>query len=69
MVTKFNIFTEDRLYKPHEIKKQMGISEGLWNGIKNNIDHVILNPGAKRNKRRVYLGIDLNTYLRIKSNV
>ena len=60
MVTKFNIFDEETLYKPHEIKKKWGISEGLWNEIKHNIDHTVLNPGAKRNKRRLYLGTDLN---------
>tara|TARA_Y100001938_G_C8009906_1_gene389430 strand:+ start:108 stop:317 length:210 start_codon:yes stop_codon:yes gene_type:complete len=69
MVTKFNIFDEETLYKPHEIKKKWGISEGLWNDIKLNIDHTVLNPGAKRNKRRLYLGYDLNKYMRMNSNV
>ena len=69
MVTKFSIFDEETLYKPHEIKKKWGISEGLWNEIKHNIDHTVLNPGAKRNKRRLYLGTDLNKYMRMNSNV
>tara|TARA_B100000427_G_scaffold131534_1_gene109444 strand:+ start:152 stop:361 length:210 start_codon:yes stop_codon:yes gene_type:complete len=69
MVTKFNIFDEEKLYKPHEIKKMWGISQGLWNDIKLNIDHTVLNPGAKRNKRRLYLGTDLNKYMRMNSNV
>ncbi len=68
MVTKFNVFQEGKLYKPYEIKRMWGISQGLFNTIKNDIDHVVLNPGAKRNKRRLYLGEDLNKYMRMNAN-